>query len=218
MKRIIAWTLVLVILCVSLVACGELGTGPQPSVSARDFNTRLANMSQTMRARELAEISAGVLNAHRRDFADLDGWYTATGSMGREVLRRQIRLDGRDFTVTLEFGNNNVSSVRYAFDKTTRDIDEILELYVAYVFFDAMGENLRITSGASGAEMEALETIEEANERLVEAIAARESIQLIFSWDLVTANGDEARMGFSFAHNPLFTGDTLAMQLITFRR
>ena len=119
-----------------------------------------------------------------------------------------------DFTVALRLEDDNVSRVQYSYSRRTRDLDDILELYVEHVPFNLIGENLRIT--LAGSEMEEIESIEEANERLVEAIVANQRVQLIFTRDIVTANGDEARMNFSFFKDPLSTGEVLAVQIITF--
>ena len=212
MKKI-AVLLTFALLVVGLVGCGA---GIEPAVSARDFNTRLTNMELSSSARELLEISTGVIHADRGDFADLDGWYTALGLLDREELRLQTFLDGREVEVALRLDDNGrVSRVGYSVNRNTRDLDEILELYFGYMPFDMIGENLRISSFV-GTEQVEVEDIDVANEKLVEAIYNNGRAQLIFAWDVESRHGDEARISFSFSLNWMPTGDFLVIQTISF--
>jgi len=223
MRRVF-WVLVVLVMAVGfLVGCRSSAPVPTPSVSARDFNTRLGNMRLSLNAANLAEISTGVFNADRRNFDELDGWYTSsgTGFFGADELRKQTLLDGRNVRVSLRLcDNGRVEEARYSFNVfSSRNFLDMIDAYLNYSSFNFVGDNLRIESlTSSGGNVIIEEVVDEDAARYMFAVAIYNSddLHLRFIWNFTNNHGDEASIVFSSFFSEL-VGTYSVVQSITFR-
>jgi len=180
---------VVIFVVVGLVGCEGAGS----ELSARDFNTRLSNMATSLNERELAEISTMIINAHRNDFDDIEGWHTAHNVLNNEVLRKQIRLDRRPVTVTLDLSNNRVSNVWYHWDNANH------EDFFKNVDWDIVGENQRITTLNESREQVVIEDRDEIITMFAESIVYGSRIDLTYRWDFTNRNETDATIVHSFS-------------------
>jgi hypothetical protein len=62
------------------------------SISAKDFDLRLSQLSRSQDAGEFAEISTSIIGQRATDFEEITGWYHDTDSLKREVLKKRLNL------------------------------------------------------------------------------------------------------------------------------
>jgi len=187
-----AFVLLLAILSTVLItACT-----PEPisAISARDFDTRLSNLSTSLNAHELSEISTMIINAHRDDFSDISGWFNDTDIIDRDVLRKNIILDSRFSTVTLSLNNSNrVSRVNYIFDIVD------LEHFVGYIAYDIHFADSRvITRSIDGSDVVEISE-EELLDALEDALVENGNLSFTARYRFTNSNGDNARFSFGFS-------------------
>lgn len=200
MKRTLAVLMVAMLLV--LVGCG----GPQASITAKDYNTRLIGMMTSYDAKELADISTMVIGANKKDFDELTGWYADKDFMDRDILVNDTLLGGRLVAVELLLDGNRVSEVDYSFEDT--GLDDVVE----YVKYDVgVGENRSIRFGLRE-ESTSVGTEEVENDDLMldlfaDAYSSGKGCAIYIDWDYTNQNGDEARIMYSYNYVTSAIGD-----------
>jgi len=170
--------------------------GPEPALSAKDYDTRLSNLKSDLDVREIIEISTQVINAHKKDFDDIQGWYADKDLIGREVVRKQTRVNGRGIEITLELKKDRVSGVKYSYDDS--DIDD----FFGYIKFDTYGENMQVSWSELGGDGKGdFADNDELLDKFAVMLAEDESVLYIWRWDYTNKNEDDCRVSYSFGFN-----------------
>jgi len=188
MKKI--FVIIIIALIVLSTGCHP---GVQPSLSAKEYDTRLSDMRTELDLQELAEITTAMFDAQTNDFENISGWSVEQNQINRDVLRKNIMLGGRKVSIQLGLRDNRVYSAFYNFDEVT--VDD----FFLYKSIDDIGTDLKITFSPHGTQ-ERTEIINE--DELVEffdnMILNKESYHFWLSWDYINSFDKTRAMNYSF--------------------
>lgn len=200
------------ILLVAMLCIGLSGCGSSSSISAADYDTRLTNMMLDMSESELSEISTMIIGCGKKDFEELNGWYYDKDILNKDILCKEILLDGRSIKTEMSLDGNRINEVKYSFN------DAIFEDFTGYIGFNALV--------GIDAPISLREEDEEGNfifvdisedgltDRLIDFVEDNEDLSFSCSWDFANKNETEARIRFSYlAWNREYVGNIYSVYI-----